>query len=176
MTIEKLKRHKSSGIDHIPAELIKAGGRIFRSEIRKHINCTWNNEELSKKWKESIILLLHKKSDKTDFNNYRGVSLLSTTYKILSNILLSKLTPYARKLVGIINVDFDATGQLLFGHSAFVKYLRKIGNTTKQCISTLQTSRKLMIQLGGRTCIIFSLSLYPHGTCKSNRKVPELNI
>jgi len=29
MAIEKLKRHKSPGIDQIPAELIKAGGRIF---------------------------------------------------------------------------------------------------------------------------------------------------
>jgi len=30
-----------------------------------------------------------------------------------------------RKLLGIINVDFDATGQLLVIYSAFVKYLRK---------------------------------------------------
>ena len=113
MTIEKLKRHKSPGIDHIPAELIKAGGRIFRSEIHKYINSTWNKEELSEEWKESIIVLLHKKGDKTDCNNYRGLSLLSTTYKILSNILLSKLIPYARKLLGIIYVDFDATDKLL---------------------------------------------------------------
>jgi len=28
-------------------------------------------------------------------------------------------------LVGIINVDFDATGQLLIKYSALVKYLRK---------------------------------------------------
>jgi hypothetical protein len=28
MIIEKIKRHKSPGIDQIPAELIKAGGRI----------------------------------------------------------------------------------------------------------------------------------------------------
>jgi len=33
MAIEKLKRHKSPGIDQIPAELIKAGGRKIRSEI-----------------------------------------------------------------------------------------------------------------------------------------------
>jgi hypothetical protein len=37
MAIEKLKRHKSPGIDQIPAELIKAGGRIIRSEIHKLI-------------------------------------------------------------------------------------------------------------------------------------------
>jgi len=30
-----------------------------------------------------------------------------------------------RKLLGIINVDFDATGQPLIIYSAFVKYLRK---------------------------------------------------
>jgi len=33
MAIEKLKRHKSPGIDQIPAELIKARGRTIRSEI-----------------------------------------------------------------------------------------------------------------------------------------------
>jgi len=30
-----------------------------------------------------------------------------------------------RKLLGIINVDFDATGQLLIIYSAFIKYSRK---------------------------------------------------
>jgi len=33
-----------------------------------------------------------------------------------------------KKLLGIINVDSDATGQLLIVYSAFVKYLRKNGN------------------------------------------------
>jgi len=32
-----------------------------------------------------------------------------------------------RKLLGIINVDFDATGQLLIMYFAFVKYFRKMG-------------------------------------------------
>ena len=35
--IEKLKRHKSPGIDQIPAEFIRAGGRKIRSEIHKLI-------------------------------------------------------------------------------------------------------------------------------------------
>jgi len=42
-----------------------------------------------------------------------------------------------RKLLEIINVDFDATGQLRIIYFAFVKYLRKNGNTIKQCISYL---------------------------------------
>jgi hypothetical protein len=32
-----------------------------------------------------------------------------------------------RKLLGIISVNFDATGQLLTIDSALIKYLRKIG-------------------------------------------------
>jgi hypothetical protein len=59
-----------------------------------------------------------------------------------------------RKLLGIIKVDFDATGQLLIIYSAFIKYLRKNGNTKKQCINSLYTSRKLMIELGRRSYII----------------------
>ena len=88
----------------------------------KLITSIWNKEELPQGWKESIIVSAYKKGDKTHCSNYRGTSVLSTTYKILSNILLSRLTPYARILLGIISVDFDATGQLLIIYSAFVKY------------------------------------------------------
>jgi len=55
-------------------------------------------------------------------------------------------------------VAFDATGRLLIIYSVFAKYLKKNGNTVKS-ISSLETSRKLMIQLGGRSYIRFSSSL-----------------
>ena len=35
-------------------------------------------------------------------------------------------------------MDFEATGRLLIMYSAFVQYLRKNGNTVRQCISYLQ--------------------------------------
>jgi hypothetical protein len=42
-----------------------------------------------------------------------------------------------RKLLEIISVDFDATGQLLaiYMYAAFVKYLRKNGNTKSSASS-----------------------------------------
>ena len=43
---------------------------------------------------------VHKKGDKIDCNNYRGISILPTTYKILSNILPSRLIPYAKEIIG----------------------------------------------------------------------------
>jgi hypothetical protein len=46
------------------------------------------------------VVAIHKKGDKTDCSNYCGISLLSTSYKILSNILLSRLNPYADEIIG----------------------------------------------------------------------------
>jgi len=91
---------KSPGIDQIPAELIKAGGRTICLEIHKLINSTWKKEKLPEEWNESIIVPIHKKGDKTNCNNYRGISLLPTTYKIASNILLSRLIPYEKEIIG----------------------------------------------------------------------------
>jgi hypothetical protein len=96
----KWKRYKTPGVDLIPAELIQTGGETLRSEIHKLIKLIWNKEELPHQWKESIAVPIHKKGDKTDCSNYRGISLLSTSYKILSNILLARLTLYADEIIG----------------------------------------------------------------------------
>jgi hypothetical protein len=78
----------------------KMKSEILRSEIHKLICSIWNNEELPQQWKESIIVPIYKKGDMTDCNNYRPISLLSTFYKILSNILLARLTPYVSEVIG----------------------------------------------------------------------------
>ena len=99
LAIEKLKSHKSPGIDHIPTELIKAGGGKIRYEIHKLISI-WNKEELPEEWKDWVIVPIHKKSGKTDCSNYRGINFLPTTYRILFNILLSRFTPLAEEISG----------------------------------------------------------------------------
>jgi hypothetical protein len=76
IAIAKLKKYKSQGSDQIPAELIQAVGEMLLSENHKVINSVWNKEELPDQWKESIIVPIHKKGDKTDCNYYRGISLL----------------------------------------------------------------------------------------------------
>jgi hypothetical protein len=60
-----LKRYKSPGNDEIPAELIQARGEILRSKIHKLINSIWNEEDLPDQWKESVIVPVYKKGDKT---------------------------------------------------------------------------------------------------------------
>jgi len=64
--------------------LIKTGGRKIRHEIHKLIISIWSKEELPEEWKESIIVPIYKKGNKTGGSNYRGMLVLQTTYKILS--------------------------------------------------------------------------------------------
>jgi hypothetical protein len=55
MSIEKLKRDTSSGIDQILAEVIEAGGRTICCEIQILISSVCNKEELPEEWKESVV-------------------------------------------------------------------------------------------------------------------------
>jgi hypothetical protein len=86
--IAKLLKYKSPGSDQIPAELIQAGGRTLLSAIHKLIYSIWNKEEFPDRFKESIVVPFQ---NKTGCNNYHRISLLSTSYKLLSDILLSML-------------------------------------------------------------------------------------
>jgi hypothetical protein len=95
-----LKSYKSPGTNQILAELIKAGGETLYSEIQRLICSLWNKDKLPQQWKESIIVPIYKKEDTTVCNNYQGISVLSTAYKILSNILLARLTPYVNEIIG----------------------------------------------------------------------------
>jgi hypothetical protein len=135
VAIAKLKKYKSLSSDQIPAKLIQAGGEILLSAIHKAINSVWNKEELPDQWKESIIVPIHKKGDKIDCNNYRGISLLSTSYNILSNILLSRLVPNIDEIIGDHQCAFQLTGQLLTRFSTFISYWRKNGNMMRRYIS-----------------------------------------
>jgi hypothetical protein len=64
------------------------------------------------------------------------------------------------KLSGVTNVDFSVVDQQWIKFSC--RYLRKSGNIMVQYISYLYVSRKPKIQLRGKYCTVFSLSLeYP---------------
>jgi hypothetical protein len=78
-----LKSYKSPNTEQIPTQ----------TEIHKLINSIWNKKELSDQWKESIIVAIYKKGDKTGHSNYCGISLLSTSYKILSRLPETRIHP-----------------------------------------------------------------------------------
>ena len=106
----------------------------------------WNKEKLTEQRKEFSTVPIYKKGAKRDCSNYRGLSLLSSTYNILSHVVLSRLTPYAEEIIGDHQYDIDITGQLLIMYSVFIKYLRENGNTMKQGIAIVSLMHCLMFK------------------------------
>jgi hypothetical protein len=96
------------------------------SVIHKLITSGWTKEEMPDQWKESIIVSIHKTGDKTDRNNYRGISLLSASYKILSNIVLQRLNPYIDEIIGEHQCGFRRNRQPQIIFSAFLRYWFKM--------------------------------------------------
>jgi hypothetical protein len=105
------------------------------SVIHKLINSIWNKEELSDQWKESSIVPIHTTCDKTDCNNYHWISLLSTSYKIVSYIFVSQLSPYIDEIIWDHHCGFrcnrSTTDQIFCIH----QILEKSGSTMRQYIS-----------------------------------------
>ena len=62
LAIEKLKRHKATGVDHIPSELIQAGGGKLYEEIHELIVLIWNKEELLQEWKNPLLFQFIRKA------------------------------------------------------------------------------------------------------------------
>jgi sorting nexin-29 len=90
----------------ITAELIKHGGQILLRRILKLIYMIWDQEKMPAEWKEDLICPIFKKGDKLQCNNYRGITLLNVTYKILSYIILKRLNVYTEETVGECQCGF----------------------------------------------------------------------
>ena len=76
------------------AELIKAGGPALANWLQRLLESIWSEETMPSEWNLSVICPVHKKGDKQECSNYRGISLLNTAYKILSSILCERLKPH----------------------------------------------------------------------------------
>jgi hypothetical protein len=126
----------AGNVDHQLGSGFFVHKRTLHSEIHK-LMLIWNKEELPHQWKESIVVPIQGKGNKTDCSNYRGISLLSTSYKILSNILVSRLIPYADEIIGDHQCGFrrnrSTTDQIFY----IRQILEKSGSIMAQYISYL---------------------------------------
>jgi len=56
--------------DNISTESLKYGGEYLANHIHHLMQLIWAHETILDEWKESIIILLHKKGDKAECRNY----------------------------------------------------------------------------------------------------------
>jgi hypothetical protein len=126
MANEKLKGCKSPGIDQILAVSIKAGSRTIHPENHKLINPIRSKEEVPQTWGKSLFYLPKRKKAKQTaviidpYQSYQLHIKINQQPCVKVNILTQW------KLLGIIRVAFDVTGNLLIIYPAFVTYLTEM--------------------------------------------------
>ena len=52
--------------------------------------------EIPQQWKDAFITVLHKKGDKTECRNYRGISIVSHAGKVLVKVVAVRLSVYCQ--------------------------------------------------------------------------------
>jgi hypothetical protein len=122
----KAKKTKKTGIDQILAEFIFFFNDTATTEIYTIIYSIWNKEELPKEWKECIVVPVYRKGDQIVVIT-QACQFIQLHTKFYSTSCCQGQLHMQRKLLGIINIDFNATDRLMIIYTAFVKYWEKNG-------------------------------------------------
>lgn len=98
--LKQLKNRKASGIDKINSELLKYGGMLLQWRLLHIINTCWQKLKIPNTWKVAEVISIFKKGDKKNCENYRGISLLCTMYKVYARIVNARIKAISEALLG----------------------------------------------------------------------------
>ena len=132
-SIIKLHTNKSPGPDGLSAEFFKCTMENILPYLTTLFNNIYESGNIPDSWGNNIICPLHKKSSLFDPNNFRGVSLISTICKMLTNILTSRLDKWTEKFNVIhesqagFRRQYSTLDHIFTLHAVTQKYLCKKG-------------------------------------------------
>ena len=72
--LRKMKNGKAGGKDKITAELLKADMNTTEKWLVNLFRTLWEQEKVSKTWKQGLIVKMPKKGDLTECGNWRGIT------------------------------------------------------------------------------------------------------
>ncbi|XP_076030408.1 uncharacterized protein LOC143018707 [Oratosquilla oratoria] len=124
-------KNKAAGPDGIPAEILKHDGDAITDCLHNIFQKVWTSSCCPQQWKDAdIISIFNKKGDRAVCGNSTGISLLATSGKVLTRILLFRL------------LDHIAEEVLLESQSVF----RKERSTVKMVFVVRQLQEKAIEQ------------------------------
>lgn len=89
--IKDLKVNKASGPDNILPELLKTDPITSAMILLPLISRYWETEQLVQQVKQGTIIKIPKKGDLSECKNWRGITLLNTSNKVIARILHKRL-------------------------------------------------------------------------------------
>lgn len=86
-----MKNHKAPGENNILAKMIKGGGSEALIKLADIFNTCLTADKISDNWNIGVVIILHRKGNKTNLDNYRPISSLSHVFKLFTKILTNRL-------------------------------------------------------------------------------------
>jgi len=74
-------------------ELWKFGGNELKMHILELFNNITDKNQMPQEWETGMLINIHKKT-KSKRENYRGITLLYTAYKLFANIIRNRLNEH----------------------------------------------------------------------------------
>ena len=97
--INVISSGKAPGQDGIPAEVFKCGGNQPLDNLHELLCRCWEEGSVPQEMRDCIIITLYKnKGDRSDRNNYRGISLLCIAGRLFSRVALYRLQKLAERV------------------------------------------------------------------------------
>lgn len=95
--IDGLKNTKSTGPDQVPVCLLKYCKEVLAEPLSTLINLCFQQGKYPQVLKRAYVILLHKKGDKTQVDNYRPLTLASNLSKVVEKVIVNRLLTFAEK-------------------------------------------------------------------------------
>ena len=103
LRVKELKNGKACGTDDILNEFIKSTFNEMKLVYVDLFNRILNTGQIPESWTIGMIMPIYKnKGDKADFDNYRGITILSCLGKLFTSVINDRLDRYANE-VNLIN-------------------------------------------------------------------------
>lgn len=96
--LTRLKKNKTVGEDSIRNEAWLNADKKTKEKLRTILEKIGNGEDIPEGWKEGWIFPIFKKGDRKKAENYRGITLMDTGYKILAMIIEERLRKETERL------------------------------------------------------------------------------
>ena len=97
IAVASLKGGNSAGLDNIPAELVKAGGETMIDVLTEICNRIWSTGDWPTPWTQSLMITLPKKGNLQLCQNYKTISLISHSSKVMLKSFLIGLNPNLKR-------------------------------------------------------------------------------
>ena len=95
--LKNSKNGKAPGIDGVNKDLVYAFHLQFPQFLPKLFSAILEQGVFPEQWSTALIVLIHKKGNKNELSNYRGISLLCILSKLFCSIINQRITKWAIK-------------------------------------------------------------------------------